>query len=218
MGDFMEIFIDTAIIDEIKEAASYGIVDGVTTNPSLAAKSGKNYTETLSEISKIVDGSISAEVVSEKADDMVAEAKQYTSISKNITIKVPMTPEGLKAVRKFKELGVKTNVTLVFSAMQAMLAAKAGATYVSPFVGRLDDIGHNGMELVAEIMEVFENYQFETKVIVASVRSPDHVKQSALLGADVATVPYKVLKQLFKHSLTDIGIEKFLKDWEKVPK
>ncbi|RMF05219.1 fructose-6-phosphate aldolase [Candidatus Woesearchaeota archaeon] len=214
----MEIFIDTAIIDEIKEAASYGLVDGVTTNPSLAAKAGKNYVETLKEISQIVDGPISAEVVSEKAEDMVKEAEKYTAISKNIAIKVPMTLEGMKAVRMFKEKGIMTNVTLVFSANQALLAAKAGATFVSPFVGRLDDIGHTGMELIEEIVQIYDNYGFETKVLVASVRHPEHVKEAALLGADVCTVPYKVLMQMAKHALTDVGIKKFLADWEKVPK
>ena len=219
----MKIFIDTADLDEIKEIASWGVIDGVTTNPTLVAKSGRSFNEILNEIFKIVDGPISLEAVSEKSDDMVKEAKGLVSkvsekYRKNVTIKIPMTPEGLKAVKKLKKEGIKTNVTLVFSANQALLAAKAGATFVSPFIGRLDDIGQEGMQIIEEIMEIFVNYDIETELIVASIRHPIHVIQAARLGADIATVPPEVIRKMVKHSLTDIGIEKFLKDWEKVKK
>jgi transaldolase len=219
----MKIFIDTADLDEIKEIASWGVIDGVTTNPTLVAKSGRSFNEILNEIFKIVDGPISLEAVSEKSDDMVKEAKGLVlkvseKYRKNVTIKIPMTPEGLKAVKKLKKEGIKTNVTLVFSANQALLAAKAGATFVSPFIGRLDDIGQEGMQIIKEIMEIFVNYDIETELIVASIRHPIHVTQAARLGADIATVPPEVIRKMVKHSLTDIGIEKFLKDWEKVKK
>jgi len=219
----MKIFIDTADIDEIKELASWGVIDGVTTNPTLIAKSGRPFKEIIDEIFKIVDGPISLEAVSEKADDMVKEAKSLVSkvsekYRKNVTIKIPMTPEGLKAVKKLKKEGIKTNVTLVFSANQALLAAKAGATFVSPFIGRLDDIGQEGMKIIEEIMEIFVNYDIETELIVASIRHPIHVIQAARLGADIATVPPEVIRKMAKHSLTDVGIERFLKDWEKVKK
>ena len=219
----MKIFIDTADLDEIRELASWGIVDGVTTNPTLVKKSGRSFNEIIEEIFKIVDGPISLEVVSEKADDMVKEAKGLVSkvsekYRKNVTIKIPMTPEGLKAVKKLKKEGIKTNVTLVFSANQALLAAKAGATFVSPFIGRLDDIGQEGMQIIEEIMEIFVNYDIETELIVASIRHPIHVIQAARLGADIATVPPGVIRKMVKHSLTDVGIKRFLSDWKKVKK
>ncbi len=214
----MKIFIDTANVEHIREANALGIVDGVTTNPSLIAQEGRDFRQVVQEICSIVDGPISAEVVSLEAEGMVAEAEDLCKIHKNIVIKVPMTAEGLKAVKVCSEKGIKTNVTLVFSSAQALLAAKAGASYVSPFVGRLDDISITGMDLIEEIVTIFDNYGFETEVIVASVRNPLHVVESAMMGAHIATVPFKVIQQLIKHPLTDIGIEKFLADWEKVPK
>jgi transaldolase len=219
----MKIFIDTADLDEIRELASWGVIDGVTTNPTLVKKSGLSFSEIINEIFKIVDGPISLEVVSEKADDMIKEARSLVSkvsekYRKNVAIKIPMIPEGLKAVKKLKKEGINTNVTLVFSANQALLAAKAGATFVSPFIGRLDDIGQEGMQIIEEIMEIFVNYDIETEVIVASIRHPIHVIQAARLGADIATVPPEVIRKMAKHSLTDIGIEKFLNDWKKVKK
>jgi len=216
MGDNMEFFIDTADVNEIKKYAH--LVQGVTTNPSLIAKSGRKFEEVVKEICKIVDGPISAEAVSTKADLIIKESIELAKIHENIVIKVALDEEGLKAVKELNAKGINTNVTLCFSAMQALLAAKAGATYISPFVGRLDDIGNEGMELIDEIKEIYENYMFDTKILVASIRSPLHVKQSAMIGADVATIPPKVLGQLFKHPLTDSGIKKFLEDWEKVPK
>ncbi|GAB5047059.1 fructose-6-phosphate aldolase [Thermodesulfovibrio sp. TK110] len=212
----MKFFIDTANIEEIKKAWEAGVIDGVTTNPSLIAKENREPTSLLKEICQIVDGPVSAEAVSLKFDDMVKEAYELSKIHPNIVIKIPMTEDGLKAVRKLSQEGIKTNVTLVFSPMQAVLAAKAGATYVSPFVGRLDDISHFGMELIRDIQIIFENYDFETQVIVASIRNPLHVLEAARIGADIATIPYSVIKQLIKHPLTDIGIERFLKDWEKI--
>jgi len=212
----MEFFIDTADVNEIKKYAH--LVQGVTTNPSLIAKSGRKFEEVVKEICKIVDGPISAEAVSTKADLIIKESIELAKIHENIVIKVALDEEGLKAVKELNAKGINTNVTLCFSAMQALLAAKAGATYISPFVGRLDDIGNEGMELIDEIKEIYENYMFDTKILVASIRSPLHVKQSAMIGADVATIPPKVLGQLFKHPLTDSGIKKFLEDWEKVPK
>ncbi len=214
----MKIFLDTANVEHIKEANSWGIVDGVTTNPTLIAREGRHFRDVVEEICNIVDGPISAEVVSMKSKEMVEEAKGLASIHKNIVIKVPLIPEGLKTIKKLKELNIKTNATLVFSPNQALLAAKAGATYVSPFIGRLDDIGHIGMDVVRDTMIIFENYNFETQVIVASIRNPIHVIDAALIGAHVATVPYDTLKKMVKHALTDVGIDRFLKDWEKVPK
>ncbi len=214
----MKIYIDTANLEKIKEVASWGILDGVTTNPSLVAKENTNFEALVKEICRIVDGPISAEVMSEKAEEMVEEARKLASIHKNIVIKIPMTEEGLKATRELSKHGIKVNMTLIFSAAQALLAAKAGARYVSPFVGRLDDVGQDGMELVGEILDIFDNYSFECEVIVASVRHPIHVVQAAEMGADIATIPYDVLKKLFNHPLTDIGIERFKRDWEKVPK
>ncbi len=211
----MKFFIDTANLEQIKKGVEMGMVDGVTTNPSLIAKEDKPFEQILKDIVAVVDGPISAEVVSLEAEGMVEEAKVLAAMSDNIVVKIPMIVEGIKAVKQLTALGIKTNVTLVFSAAQALLAAKAGATYVSPFVGRLDDIGHQGMDVVSEIMNVFRNYGMETEVIVASVRSPQHVMESAAIGADIATIPLKVIEQLAKHPLTDIGIEQFLADWEK---
>jgi transaldolase len=214
----MKFFIDTANIDEIRRAWALGVIDGVTTNPSLISKEGKDPVALLKEICSIVEGPVSAEAVSMTAEEMVREAESLAMIHENIVIKIPMIVEGLKAVKKLSGMGIKTNVTLVFSPSQALLAAKAGAAYVSPFVGRLDDISHVGMGIVSEIMEIYENYMFGTEVIVASVRNPLHVVEAARMGAHVATIPYSVIIQLIKHPLTDIGIQKFLKDWEKVPK
>lgn len=214
----MKIFIDTADIEDIREANKIGILDGVTTNPSLIAKTGKDFKTVIDEIVAEVDGPISAEVISLETDGMVSEAKELAKIHENIVVKIPMTMEGLKAVRALSDDGVKTNVTLIFQPSQAILAAKAGATYVSPFVGRLDDISEDGMQLVEDIMEIYNNYGYATEVIVASVRSPMHMVRAALAGADVCTIPFGVIQQLTKHPLTDIGIERFLKDWEKVPK
>lgn len=212
----MKFFIDTANIDEIREANALGILDGVTTNPSLVAKENVSFHDRLREIAQeVTQGSISAEVISLKAEEMIEEGKELAAIAPNITIKVPMTPDGLKAVKVFKELGIKTNVTLIFSANQALLAARAGATYVSPFLGRLDDIGHDGLALIEQIADIFAIHGIETEIIAASIRHPMHITEAALKGAHIATVPYKVLMQLFNHPLTDIGIEKFLADWNK---
>lgn len=210
----MKIFLDTANIDEIKEAASLGIIDGVTTNPSLIAKEKRDFKQTVKEICEIVDGPISAEVMSDISEGMIEEGRELSKIHPNVTIKIPMTVEGLKAVRVLSKENVKTNVTLVFSANQALLASKAGATFVSPFVGRLDDIAHNGMDIISEIKQIFINYGYTTEIIAASIRHPMHVKEAALIGADIATVPFKVLKQMTSHPLTDIGIARFKKDFE----
>lgn len=209
----MKLFIDTANVDEIRLANELGIISGVTTNPSLIAKEGREFKEVIKEISEIVDGPISAEVISLDAQEMVKEARELSKINKNIVIKIPMTLEGLKAVKILSNENIKTNVTLIFSSAQALLAAKAGATYISPFVGRLDDVGQSGTNLIEEIVTIFNNYSIETEVIAASIRHPMHVVEAALLGVHIATVPYKVLVQMAKHPLTDIGIEKFLKDW-----
>ncbi len=217
-GELMKFFIDTANIEEIRKANELGVIDGVTTNPSLMSKEGKDPVKLLKEICSVVKGPVSAEVVGTTSDVMIKEAKSLAAIHKNIVVKISMIEEGLKAVRKLSGLGIRTNVTLVFSSPQALLAAKAGATYVSPFVGRLDDISHNGMALIGEIIEIYDNYMFETEVIVASVRNPLHVVEAARIGAHIATIPYAVISQLIKHPLTDIGLAKFLKDWEKVPK
>ena len=211
----MKFFIDTANIDEIKKANELGMVDGVTTNPSLVAKEGREFKGLIKEICDIVDGPVSAEVVSTDAEGMVKEARELAKLADNIVVKIPMLEEGLKAVKTLAQEGINTNVTLCFSAIQALMAAKAGAAYISPFVGRLDDIGHIGMELVEEIITIYDNYGFETEVIVASVRNPIHVLDAALMGADIATIPFKVIQQLTKHPLTDIGVEKFLADWKK---
>jgi len=214
----MKFFIDTADIKEIREAAAMGLVDGVTTNPSLVARTGRKFKDVLLEICDAVDGPVSAEVVGTKYEDMMREARDYAGLRKNIVVKIPMLAEGMKAVRTCTDEGIKTNVTLCFSATQALLAAKAGATYISPFVGRLDDVATDGMQLIGEIVQIYDNYGFETEVLVASVRGPMHVQQAALLGAHVATCPLSVLLSLSKHPLTDIGLAKFLADWEKVPK
>jgi transaldolase len=215
----MKFFIDTAEISEIRAALELGLVDGVTTNPSLIAKSGRVFQDVLAEITALVDGPISAEVIATDAAGMIREGQELAKIHpRNIVIKVPMTDEGLKATRIFSAEGIKTNVTLVFSPLQALLAAKAGATYVSPFVGRLDDIGHDGMEGVEQIRTIFDNYGYETETIVASVRSPLHVLRAGLIGADICTIPHAVIMQLAKHPLTDIGVEKFLADWHKSKK
>lgn len=211
----MKFFIDTANVQEIREAHALGMVDGVTTNPSLVAKEGRDFKELLKEICGIVDGPVSAEVVSVDAEGIVREARDLAVIAENIVVKVPLIEEGLKAVKILADEGIRTNVTLCFSAVQALMAAKAGAAYISPFVGRLDDINHVGMELVEQILTIYENYSFDTEVIVASIRSPLHVLDSALMGADIATIPFKVIKQLVKHPLTDIGLANFLADWKK---
>ncbi|MHB1125864.1 MAG: fructose-6-phosphate aldolase [Bacillota bacterium] len=212
----MRLFIDTANIEEIRKANDLGIISGVTTNPSLIAKEGRNFREVVQEICAIVDGPISAEAISLDAGGMVAEGIDLSGIHKNIIIKIPMTADGLKAVKILNEKGIKTNVTLVFSANQALLAALAGATYVSPFIGRLDDAGQTGMDLIGDIVHIFAQYGFDTEVIVASVRHPLHVTEAAKLGADIATVPYKVIMQMIEHPLTDLGIKRFLEDWDKV--
>ena len=211
----MKIFIDTANINEIKEANTWGIIDGVTTNPSLIAKEGRDLQEVINEICSIVDGPISGEVISLECDKMVEEAMELVKLHKNIVIKIPMCIEGLKAVKILTEKGIKTNVTLIFSSQQALLAAKAGATYVSPFVGRLDDIGAIGVELISEIANIFEVHNMQTEIISASIRNPIHVSECAMAGSDIATIPFKVLEQMAKHPLTDIGIAKFLSDYEK---
>lgn len=209
----MLFFIDTANVEEIKEAQSLGILSGVTTNPSLVAKEKVSFHDRLKEITDIVSGSVSAEVISLKAEEMIEEGKELAEIAPNITVKVPMTPDGLKAVKALTDLGIKTNVTLIFNANQALLAARAGATYVSPFVGRLDDIGQNGMELISTISEMFDIHGIESQIIAASIRHPMHVTEAALHGAHIATIPFNVINQLCKHPLTDQGIEKFLADW-----
>lgn len=214
----MKLFIDTANVGEIKKANDMGVICGVTTNPSLIAKEGRVFEEVVKEITKIVDGPISAEVISLDSEGMIREAVELVKIHKNIVIKIPMTQEGLKAVKVLHSEKIKTNVTLIFSASQALLAAKAGASYVSPFVGRLDDVSTDGMELISEIVDIFSNYNIDTEIIAASIRHPMHVTKAARLGCDIATVPYKVIEQMTKHPLTDKGIEQFLKDWETVPK
>ena len=214
----MKFFIDTANIEEIKDALSMGMVDGVTTNPSLIAKEKGNFKDIINEICKIVDGPISAEVISLDTEGMVSEARPLASISENIVIKVPMTIDGIKATRILASEGIKTNVTLVFSPLQALMAAKAGATYVSPFIGRLDDLSQDGLVLVEQIVDIYNNYAYNTEVIVASIRNPLHVLESALLGADIATIPYNVLSKLAAHPMTDIGLKAFLNDWEKTNK
>lgn len=210
----MKFFIDTANIDEIREAGRMGMVDGVTTNPSLVAKEGRDFEEVLREICELVDGPVSAEVIAVDAEGMLKEARHLADFHKNIVVKIPMTVEGLKAVRTLSEEGIKTNVTLIFSPLQALMAAKAGAAYVSPFVGRLDDLSQDGMVLVDQIVSIYENYEFETEIIVASVRNPLHVLESALMGAHIATIPFKVLSNLAAHPMTDKGLQAFLDDWE----
>ncbi len=214
----MKFFLDTANFEEIKEAASWGILDGVTTNPTLLSKEKEDYRTLLKKICEVVDGPISAEVVSLDPEGMLREASELVKIGKNIVIKVPISTEGLKAMRMLSDKGIKTNCTLIFSPIQALLAAKAGASFVSPFVGRLDDASHIGMDIVGQIVTIFQNYDITTEVLVASIRNPLHVVDAAIMGADIATMPFKVLQQLVKHPLTDVGIKNFLADWEKVRK
>lgn len=213
----MKIFIDSADIGEIREAQKMGVLDGVTTNPSLIAKSGRKFEDVIREICDIVDGPISAETVTLEADSIMVEARKFAKMHKNIVVKIPLIVEGLKAVKMCAAEGIKTNVTLCFSATQALLAAKAGATYISPFVGRLDDITHVGMDLIEQLRTIYDNYKFQTQILVASIRNPIHVLDAALMGADVSTIPFAVIQQLAKHPLTDIGLKKFLEDWKKVP-
>lgn len=214
----MKFFLDTANLEEIRSATQMGLIDGVTTNPSLVAREGREFRPLVEEICRTVPGPVSLETVSLDAEGMTREARELSAISPNVVVKIPMTAEGMKAVRTCAQEGIRTNVTLVFSGVQALLAAKAGASYISPFVGRIDDAGGSGMDLISEIMQIKDNYGYTSEVIVASVRHPGHVLESALLGADVATVPFKVLMQLSKHPLTDVGIKLFLADWEKVPR
>lgn len=213
----MKFFIDTASIDEIKEAASLGILDGVTTNPSLVSKEGKDFRKLLDEILEIVDGPVSAEVIATDYEEILNEAREYAAIHKNIVVKVPLIKEGLKAVKTLSEENIRVNVTLCFSPAQALLAAKAGATYISPFIGRLDDISTSGMDLISQIVQIYRNYNFNTEVLVASVRHPLHLVEAALIGADICTMPFGVIDKLFNHPLTDIGLSKFLSDWKKLP-
>jgi len=217
-GSKMKFFIDTADVKEIREAHSLGILDGVTTNPSLIAKTGRPFRETIEEICSIVKGPVSAEVVSLDTEGMIKEARELAKIADNIVVKIPLIKNGLKAVKRLTEEGIKTNVTLCFSSNQALLAAKAGGTYVSPFVGRLDDRGQVGMELIQEIRTIYDNYGYRTEIIVASIRNPIHVRDAAMMGADVATIPFNVFDLLVQHPLTDDGVKRFLADWEKVPK
>jgi len=214
----MKFFIDTADVNEIREAESLGILDGVTTNPTLVSKTGRPFEETIEEICSIVKGPVSAEVVSTDTEGIIKEGRELAKIADNIVVKVPLIKDGLKAVKALTSEGIKVNVTLCFSSNQALLAAKAGGTYVSPFVGRLDDKGHTGMEIIDEIRTIYDNYGFETQIIVASIRNPLHVRDAALMGADIATIPFAVFNNIVKHPLTDEGLKKFLEDWEKVPK
>ncbi len=213
----MKFFLDTADIEQIRTANSWGILDGVTTNPTLISKTGRPFKMVVKEILEEVEGPVSLETVSLDAEGMIKEGRQLAELGDNVVVKIPMTPEGMKAVQTLEAEGIPTNVTLVFSPVQALIAAKAGASYVSPFVGRIDDISGEGMKLIREIKEIFYNYEVDTEIIVASVRHPMHVLESALIGADICTMPFGVMEKLFKHPLTDIGIERFLKDWEKVP-
>jgi transaldolase len=211
----MKLFLDTADVDEIRRAARLGVIDGVTTNPSLVAQTGRPFAEVIREIVEIIDGPISAEVIAADTDGIVAEARRLAQIHPNIVVKVPLIPDGIAAVRTLDAEGIRTNVTLCFSATQALLAAKVGATYISPFLGRLDDIGHDSLELVGQIREIYDNFDFETQILAASLRHPLHVLEAARIGADAATVPPPVFHQLFKHPLTDLGLERFLADWER---
>jgi transaldolase len=211
----MEFFLDTAVLDEIRQGLEWGMVDGVTTNPSLIASQGKSYLPTVREIAKLCPGPVSGEVLATELDEMLDQGRRLAELADHVVVKVPLTPAGLSAARALKEEGIPTNVTLCFSANQALLAAKAGAAYISPFVGRVDDVGLPGMELVEQILAIYEAYGFDTKVLVASIRHPEHVLRAALLGADVGTMPFKVLQQLYKHPLTDVGLDRFLADWKK---
>lgn len=215
----MDFFLDTAELDEIKTGLEWGMVDGITTNPSLIAKAGRPYLATVREVAELVgDRPVSGEVLATDYEGILAQGRRLAGLAPNVVVKVPLLPTGLRAVRTFREEGIRTNVTLCFSANQALLAAKAGATYISPFVGRLDDVGHDGMQLIEEIVTLYQNYGFETRVLVASVRTPTHVTRAAILGADVATIPFKVLAQLYKHPLSDAGLDLFLSDWKKTGK
>jgi transaldolase len=211
----MQFFLDTAEMKEIETGLQWGMVDGVTTNPSLIAKAGKAYLPTVQEIAKLVPGPVSGEVLATEYDEIMSQGHRLAGLADNVVVKVPLTPDGLRAVASLKKEGIRTNVTLCFSATQALLAAKAGAAYISPFVGRLDDIAEEGMELIEQIMAIYSNYEYDTKVLVASVRHPIHIVQAGMLGADVATIPFKVLEQLYKHPLTDIGLDRFTSDWKK---
>ncbi len=214
----MKFFLDTADVEEIKKGLEWGMVDGITTNPTLIAKQGKPYLGTVQEIARLVPGPVSGEVLATEFDEIMEQGKRLSALAENVVVKVPLIPAGLRAVRALGELGIRTNVTLCFSAAQALLAAKAGAAYISPFIGRLDDVGQEGMDLIGQVVSIYENYDFETEVLVASVRHPVHVVQAAMLGADVATLPFKVLEQLYNHPLTDLGLDKFLADWKKTGK
>ncbi len=214
----VKIFLDTANIDEIREAASWGVLDGVTTNPTLVAKTGRKWGEVIQDILALVDGPVNLEVTSEDAPSMIADGRKLAALHKNVVVKVHMTTEGLKAIRALSKEGIRVNTTLIFSANQALLAAKAGAKYVSPFIGRLDDIGQEGMQVIREIVEIFRNYEWDCEVLVASVRHPLHVIEAAKLGADIVTLPFDVLQKMTKHALTDVGLKRFLEDWKKIPK
>ena len=214
----MQFFLDTAEIKEIETGLQWGMVDGITTNPSLIAKAGKPYLPTVQEIARLVPGPVSGEVLATEYDEIMSQGRRLAALADNVVVKVPLTPDGLRAVATFKKEGIRTNVTLCFSATQALLAAKAGAAYISPFVGRLDDVAEEGMELIEQIVTIYHNYDFDTKVLVASVRHPIHIVQAGMLGADVATIPFKVLEQLYKHPLTDVGLDRFLADWKKTGK
>lgn len=214
----MQFFLDTAEMPEIQQALDWGMIDGITTNPSLIAKAGRPYLKTVQEIAQLVPGPVSGEVLAMDYPTILEQGKRLAGLAPNVVVKVPLVPDGLRAVRTFAEQGIRTNVTLCFSAAQALLAAKAGATYISPFVGRLDDVAQDGMELIQQIVSIYQNYEYDTQVLVASVRHPVHVVQASLLGAHVATLPFKVLEQLYKHPLTDIGLERFLADWKKTGK
>jgi transaldolase len=214
----MKFFVDTAQIDEIRQAVAWGVCDGVTTNPSLVAQTGKSLAQVVAEITAVVDGPISVEATALDVEGLWKEAQEIAAVSENIVVKIPMTAEGMQVTLRCAEAGIKTNVTLVFSPLQALLAAKAGATFVSPFIGRLDDISTDGMQLISDIQQIFTNYAYDTEIIVASVRHPIHILESARIGADICTIPFGVIAKLYKHPLTDIGIERFLEDWKKVPK
>jgi transaldolase len=214
----MQFFLDTAEMKEIETGLEWGLVDGITTNPSLIAKAGRPYLQTVKEIAELVPGPVSGEVLATEYEEILEQGRRLAGLAENVVVKVPLIPAGLRAVKTFAQEGIKTNVTLCFSAAQALIAAKAGAAYISPFIGRLDDVGEDGMELIDKVVTIYRNYGFDTQVLVASVRHPIHVVQSAILGADVATIPFKVLEQLYKHPLTDVGLERFLADWKKTGK
>jgi len=213
----MQFFLDTGNVDEIKQALDWGILDGVTTNPTLISKTGRSFMEVAKEIVKLVDGPVSLETVSLNAEGMIKEGRMLAELGDNVVVKIPMTPEGVKAIQVLESDGIPVNVTLIFSPAQALIAAKAGATFVSPFIGRIDDVSGEGMKLIREVKTIFDNYDIDTEIIVASVRHPMHVVEAALIGADICTMPFEVMKKLFNHPLTDKGLEQFLKDWEKVP-